>query len=76
MSALSRCHHWKLIGLLGVFSVVLGCVGGSNGHQSYRKEGFQFTLPNPGTRVVVRGNKAEAVNQALSWLNDHQLLVV
>ena len=71
------CRHYRnLIGLLGAFGVVLGCVGSPNGHEVYRKEGFQITLPNPGTRVVVRGNHAEAVNQALRWFNDHQLLVV
>lgn len=76
MSALLCRHYRNLIGLLCAFGVVLGCVGSPNGHEAYRKEGFQVTRPSPGTRVVVRGNHAEAVNQALSWLNGHQLLVV
>ncbi len=76
MSVLGCRHYRNLIGLLGAFSVVLGCVGGPTGHEAYQKEGFQVTRPNPGTSVVVRGNDVAAVNQALSWLNDHQLLVV
>lgn len=69
-------HYRNLIGLLGAFSVLLGCVGGPSGNEAYKKEGFQVTQPSPGTRVVVTGNHAAAVNQALDWLNDHQLLVV
>ncbi|GJL58784.1 MAG: hypothetical protein NPIRA03_16410 [Nitrospirales bacterium] len=71
------CRHYRnLIALLGVFSVLLGCVGGPSGNEAYKKEGFQVTQPSPGTRVVVTGNHAAAVNQALDWLNAHQLLVV
>lgn len=76
MSGLGCRHYRNLIGLIGAFGVVLGCVGGPTGHEAYKKEGFQVTRPNPGTRVVVRGNHVAAVNQALGWLNDHQLLVV
>lgn len=76
MSGLGWRHYRNLIGLLGAFVVVLGCVGGPSGHEAYKKEGFQVTRPNPGTMVVVRGNHVAAVNQALSWLNDHQLMVV
>jgi len=76
MSAQSWRHYTNLIVLLGVFGVVVGCVGSPSGHEAYRKEGFQITLPSPGTRVVVRGNDAEAVSQTLHWLNGHQLLVV
>ncbi|MDT3776020.1 hypothetical protein PJI16_00400 [Nitrospira sp. MA-1] len=56
--------------------MMLGCVGGPVGNEAYKKEGFQVTRPNPGARVVLRGNHAAAVNQAFHWLNDHQLLVV
>jgi hypothetical protein len=76
MSDLGCRHYRNLIGLLGAFAVMLGCVGGPTGHEAYKKEGFQVTQPKPGTRVVVRGNHVAAVNQALGWLNDHQLLVV
>lgn len=76
MSGLGCRHYRNLIGLLGAFGVVLGCVSGQIGHETYKKEGFQVTRPNPGTRVVVRGNHVAAVNQALNWLNDHQLMVV
>ncbi|WP_447964092.1 hypothetical protein [Nitrospira sp. Ecomares 2.1] len=76
MSGLGCRHYRNLIGLLGVFGLVLGCVSGPGGNEAYKKEGFQVTQPTPGTRVVVRGNHVAAVNQALDWLNDHQLLVV
>ncbi|MFZ1748263.1 MAG: hypothetical protein WAU17_20330, partial [Nitrospirales bacterium] len=66
----------NLIVLLGAFGISLGCAGGPNGNEAYKKEGFQVTQPSPGTKVVVRGNHVVAVNQALGWLNDHQLLVV
>ncbi|MBA3968079.1 MAG: hypothetical protein H0X47_20355 [Nitrospirales bacterium] len=76
MPGLGIRHYRNLIGLLGAFGMVLGCVGGPSGNEAYKKKGFQVTQPNPGTRVVVRGNHVAAVNQALGWLNDHQLLVV
>jgi hypothetical protein len=71
----SLYHYRKLIGLVGVFSMLLGCAS-SPGHETFKAEGFRIALPKPGTRVVVRGNHLEAVNQAIPWLNDHQLLVV
>ncbi|WP_342349523.1 hypothetical protein, partial [uncultured Nitrospira sp.] len=74
MSGLGIRHYRNLIGLLGVVGLVMGCV--SSGHENYKKEGFQVTRPNPGARVVLRGNHVAAVNQAFDWLNDHQLLVV
>ena len=76
MSDLGCRHMRNLIVLLGVFAISLGCAGGPNGNEAYKKEGFQVTQPSPGTKVVVRGNHLAAVNQALGWLNDHQLLVV
>ena len=76
MSDLGCRHMRNLIVLLGAFGLSLGCAGGPNGNEAYQKEGFQVTQPNPGTKVVVSGNHMVAVNQALGWLNDHQLLVV
>ena len=76
MSDLGCRHMRNLIILLGAFGLSLGCAGGPNGNEAYQREGFQVTQPNPGTKVVVRGNHVVAVNQALGWLNDHQLLVV
>lgn len=76
MSGLGCRHYRNLIGLLGAFGMVLGCVGGPSGNEAYKKEGFQVNRPNPGARVVLRGNHVAAVNQAFDWLNDHQLLVV
>ncbi len=72
----ARFYHYRnLIGLVGVFSMVLGCAN-SSGHETYKAEGFRVALPKTGTRVVVRGNHSGAVNQAIPWLNDHHLLVV
>lgn len=72
----ARLYQYRnLIGLVGVFSLVLGCAS-TPGHETLKAEGFRVSLPKPGTRVVVRGNHLEAVNQAIPWLNDHQLLVV
>jgi hypothetical protein len=76
MSGLGMHHYRNLVGMLLAFGMVLGCLGGPTGNEAYQKEGFQGTRPTPGTRVVVRGNHVAAVNQALAWLNDHQLLVV
>jgi hypothetical protein len=59
-----------------MFSVILGCMSSPNGRETFKTEGFLVALPKPGTRVVVRGNHQKAVNQAIPWLNDHQLLVV
>lgn len=76
MSDLGWRHMRNLIVLLGAFGISLGCAGGPKGNEAYKKEGFLVTQPSPGTKVVVRGNHVAAVNQALGWLNDHQLLVV
>ncbi|WNM61341.1 hypothetical protein [Candidatus Nitrospira neomarina] len=70
------CRHMRNLIVLLAFGISLGCAGGPNGNEAYKKEGFQVTQPSPGTKVVVRGNHVAAVNQALDWLNDHQLLVV
>lgn len=69
-------HYSKLISLVGVFTVLTGCAGSPKGYEAFKQEGLQNTVPDPGTRVVVRGNQAGAVNQALGWLSDHGLLVV
>ncbi|MGP0594054.1 hypothetical protein ACTRXD_16140 [Nitrospira sp. T9] len=70
------CRHIRSLIVLLAFGISLGCAGGPNGNEAYKKEGFQVTQPSQGTKVVVRGNHGAAVNQALDWLNDHQLLVV
>jgi hypothetical protein len=73
----SCIHHWRnLIVILGVWSIVPGCASTPTSYQTSREEGIQFARPNPGTRVVVRGNHLSAVNHALGWLNSRQLLVV
>jgi hypothetical protein len=69
-------HYKNLIGLLGVFSMMLGCVSTPKSHETFMTQGFRIALPKAGTKVIVRGNHSEAVNQAIPWLNDHQLLVV
>ena len=73
----SSFHHGRnLIVLLGVSSILLGCASTPNSYETSREEGIQIARPNPGTRVVVRGNHLGAVNHALGWLKGHQLLVV
>jgi hypothetical protein len=70
-------YHWRnLIILLSVCGVMPGCASTPTSYQTSREEGIQFARPNPGTRVVVRGNHLGAVNHALGWLNGRQLLVV
>ena len=69
-------RYRNLIGLLGIFSILLGCGSTPKSPDPYMGEGFRTALPKTGTKAVVRGNHSEAVNQALRWLNGHQLLVV
>ncbi len=76
MKQLFTRHYKNFIGLLGVFSMVLGCASAPKGHETFMVEGSRIAVPKTGTRVVVRGNHSEAVNQTIPWLNDHQLLVV
>jgi hypothetical protein len=73
----SCIHPWRnLIVLFGVCSAVLGCVSTPNEYKTSREEGIPIIRPDPGTRVLVKGNHSEAVNHALNWLNGRQLLVV
>jgi len=60
--------------ILGIFSVVLGCASTPTEYEIFMGEGFQASLPNPGTRVVVWGNHSGAVTRTLGWLQDHQVL--
>jgi hypothetical protein len=62
--------------ILGICGVVFGCVSTPTKHEVFIGEGFQASLPNPGTRVVVWGNHSGAVTRTLRWLQDHQLLGV
>jgi hypothetical protein len=62
--------------ILGIFSVVFGCASNSAEQETFMGEGFQSSLPNPGTRVVVWGNHSGAVTRTLGWLQDHQILGV
>jgi len=62
--------------ILGIFSVVFGCASTPAEQESFRGEGFQSSLPNPGARVVVWGNHSGAVTRTLGWLQDHQILGV
>jgi len=62
--------------ILVLFSVVLGCASTPTEHEIFMGEGFQASLPKPGTRVVVWGNHSGAVTRTLEWLQDHQVLGV
>jgi hypothetical protein len=66
----------KLVGLLGFFLFILGCAGTPGGYRTVVEQGPGAALPKAGTKVVVGGNHTGAVNQALRWLNGHDLLVV
>ena len=60
--------------ILGIFSVAFGCASTPTEHETFMGEGFQASLPKPGTRVVVWGNHEGAVTRTLRWLQDHQIL--
>jgi len=62
--------------ILGIFSVPFGCASTPTEHEVFMGEGFQASLPKPGTRVVVWGNYEGAVTRTLGWLEDHQILGV
>ena len=63
-----------LVLICGMFSLVVGCAGVPSAHETLRGEGFQASLPNVGTRVVVWGNHSGAVTRTLRWLEDHHIL--
>lgn len=60
--------------ICGIFSIVLGCASAPPAHETFTREGFQASLPNAGTRVVVWGNHSGAVTRTLRWLHDHHIL--
>ena len=62
--------------ILGIFCGVFGCASTLTEHETYTGEGFQASLPNPGTRVGVWGNYTGAITRTLGWLQDHQILSV
>ena len=62
--------------ILGMFGLALGCVSTATDKEIYMGEGFQSSLPEAGTRVVVWGNHSGAVSRTLVWLNDHHILAV
>ncbi len=70
----------KLIRIGGAFlclALLEGCAG-TSAHMTdkFMGEGFSVSLPNSRERVVVWGNHSGAVNRALSWLHDKDLIVV
>ena len=60
--------------IVGIFSFLFGCASTLTEHEVFMGEGFQSSLPKPGTRVVVWGNHEGAVTRTLGWLQDHQIL--
>jgi hypothetical protein len=62
--------------ILGIFSLLLGCVSTPTENEIFMGEGFQSSLPKQGTRVVVWGNHSGSVSRTLGWLQDHQILAV
>ena len=69
-------HGKNFIALLGLVSMMVGCASTPKDHETFMAEGFRIAVPETGTRVMVRGNHSGAVNQAITWLNNHQFLVV
>jgi len=65
-----------LILICGMTSIVLGCASAPSVHETFMGEGFQASLPNAGTRVVVWGNHSGAVTRTLRWLHDHRIVGV
>jgi len=66
----------RLVILLGIFSVAVGCASTPANQETFKGEGFKSSLPKAGTRVVVWGNHSGAVSRTLGWLQDHQILGV
>ena len=63
--------------LIVVIWTLVGCVGTfETGTLSPMGSGFKANLPEPGTRVVVWGNHADAVDQASTWLHHHGLVII
>jgi len=60
--------------ILGIFSVAFGCASTPTEHETFMGEGFQASLPEPGSPVVVWGNHEGAVTRTLGWLQEHQIL--
>jgi hypothetical protein len=72
--------------LVGIFGFSLGC-GSTHSEQEpftstpsdpglFMGEGFQSSLPNAGTQVVVWGNHSGAVSRTLGWMKEHHIGVV
>ncbi len=62
--------------ILAIFSFSIGCASTPPEADMFMGEGFQSSLPQKGTRVVVWGNHSGAVSRTLGWLHDHQILAV
>jgi len=66
----------RLVLICGMFSIVFGCASAPPSHETFMGEGFQASLPNAGTRVVVWGNHSGVVTRTLRWLHDHHIVGV
>ncbi len=66
----------RLASVLGIFSVVCGCASTPVEQEVFMGEGFQSSLPNAETRVLVWGNHSGAMTRTLGWLHDHQIPAV
>ena len=62
--------------ILASFGFSIGCASTPPEAEMFMGEGFQSSLPQKGTRVVVWGNHSGAVSRTLGWLHDHQILAV
>ena len=65
------------VGFLLLLGSLMGCAGSLDYETiAPRGAGFQANLPSSGTRIVVWGNHAEAVDQASTWFHQHGLVIM
>jgi hypothetical protein len=59
-----------------IFSLSFGCATTPTEHEKFMGEGFQSSLPQQGTRVVVWGNHSGVVSRTMGWLHEHHIRAV
>ncbi len=68
-------RNFRLL-ILCIGIIAAGCTPHKYSDERFIGEGFRTFTPSMQTQVVVGGNRYEAVNQAIHWLNDNKFLVV
>ncbi len=62
--------------ILAIIGFSIGCASTPPKADIFMGEGFQSSLPQKGTKVVLGGNHSGAVSRTLEWLHDHQILAL